>query len=247
MSKEMLWGATLPGCVVLALVWTMLALSGGALADPPDGNGDHHHGGGGGGGGGTIAVTVTFQDRPGDRLMSDCHDCPTTCDCLSPYIHKVDKVSTGIGSNGGNFFLKLTKGNQPAIRTLFFDFSDCIEGPCNPPFLQGSSVRGANMFTSGSGIDLRAMAVGDVSEFLSLVVTLDLNSVDLGLWQLFFGPVKCEDSTNITVRRIDADSWEIEAGLDDIACLAENVGGGELMFSGLYHMPFKITVQAIPD
>ena len=77
-------------------------------------------------------MTVTFRDFQGDvddpipdRLMSDCHDCQATCDCLSPYIHKVDKVSTGIGNNAGNFFLKLTKGNQLAIRTLFFDFSDC--------------------------------------------------------------------------------------------------------------------------
>ena len=60
-------------------------------------------GDGGDGGGGTIAVTVTFQDLPGDGLMSDCHDCPTTCACLSAYIHKVDKVSTGIGSGQSLF------------------------------------------------------------------------------------------------------------------------------------------------
>ncbi len=86
MTKKMLWGATLPGCFALALVWGMLALSGGTLADPPDGDGNHNHGGGGGGG--TIRVTVTFRDFPGDyadpvpdRLMSD---------GLGDYIHKVD-------------------------------------------------------------------------------------------------------------------------------------------------------------
>jgi len=52
MSRNMLWGATLAECLVLALVWGMLALSGSALADPPDGDGNHNHGGGGGGGGG---------------------------------------------------------------------------------------------------------------------------------------------------------------------------------------------------
>ena len=33
----------------------------------------------------------------------------------------MDKVGAGI-STRGNFLLTLTKGNQPAIRTLFFDF-----------------------------------------------------------------------------------------------------------------------------
>jgi len=233
----------------------MLALPGSVLANPPDENGDHNHGGGGGGGGdggGTIPVTVTFRNFEGDvldpvpdRLMSDCHDCPTTCDCLSPYIHKVDKVSTGIGSNGGNFFLKLTKGNQPAIRTLFYDFTDCIEGPCEPPFQNGFSVRGANMFTSGSGINLREMFVGEVRDDLSLRVTINLDSVGGGLWLLFFDPSSPNGSgsTYITVARIDTDTWEIEAGIDDVATLAKQASAGELIFSGRYRMPFKITVQ----
>ena len=242
MNKRMLWGATLPGCFVLALSLGMLTLPGSSLANPPDGAGNHNHGGGGGGG--TIPVTVTFRDFPGDdvdpvpdRLMSD---------DLGDYIHKVDKVSTGIGNNGGNFFLKLTKGNQPAIRTLFFDFNDCASpGECFPPFADGFSIAGTNIFTSGSGINLREMFVGQVRDDLSLILALNLNSEDLGLWQLFFDPsdARCSGSTYITVRRIDTDTWGIEAGPDDVACLMEQSGGGEHIFSGLYHMPFKITVQ----
>ena len=195
-------------------------------------------------------MTVTFRDFQGDvddpipdRLMSDCHDCQATCDCLSPYIHKVDKVSAGIGNNAGNFFMKLTKGNQPAIRTLFLDFSDCVEGPCSPPFLQGFSVGPTNFFTSG--INLSEMFVDEVRDDLSLRVALDLTSVGGGVWSLFFDPLddRCPGSTNITVRRIAADTWEIEAGTDDVACLVEVVGGGEFLFSGRYHMPFKITVK----
>ena len=48
MNKKMLWGTMLPGCFVLALVWTTIALSGNSLANPPDGDGNHNHGGGGG-------------------------------------------------------------------------------------------------------------------------------------------------------------------------------------------------------
>ncbi len=242
MSKKMLWGATLPGCLLLVLIWATMALSGSSLANPPDGDGNHNHGGGGGG---TISVTVTFRDFLGDdvdpvpdRLMSD---------GLGDYIHKVDKVNTGIGSNGGNFFLKLTKGNQPAIRTLFYDFSDCASpGECFPPFQTGFSIAGANIFTSGSGINLREMFVGEVRDDLRLIMSLNLDSVENGLWQIFFDPLSdnCSGSTFVTVERISVDSWEIEAGLDDVACLAELGGGGEFIFSGLYHMPFKITVQA---
>ena len=36
-------------CLGLAAAWGMLALSGAALANPPDGNGNHNHGAGGGG------------------------------------------------------------------------------------------------------------------------------------------------------------------------------------------------------
>ena len=244
MSKKMLWGATLPGCVVLALVWATMALSGNSLANPPDGDGNHDHGGGGGdgGGGGTIPMTVTFRDFPGDdldpvpdRLMSD---------GLGDYIHKVDKVGAGI-STRGNFRLTLTKGNQPAIRTLFYDFSDCVVGPCNPPFQNGFSVRGANVVTSGSGIDLLEMLVGEVRDDLRLIMMLNLDSVENGLWQVFFDPfnANCSDSTFVTVERINADTWEIEAGLDDVACLTKQAGGGEHIFSGLYHMPFKMTVK----
>ena len=239
MSKKMLWGATLPGCLLLALVWTMLALCGNSLANPPDGDGNHNHGGGGGGGG-KIPVTVTFRDFLGDGLKSDCHDCQTTCDCLSPYI--AGAVITTLG----NFRMGLgSKGNQPVIRTLFFDFSDCIEGPCEPPFEDGFSVGSVNMFTSGSGIDLREMLVGEVRDDLSLIMGLNLDSVENGLWRIFFDPLndRCEGSTFITVRRVAADTWEIEAGLTDVACLVEVVGGGEFIFSGSYHMPFKITIK----
>ena len=242
MSKKMLWGATLPGCLLLALVWATMALSGNSLANPPDGDGNHNHGGGGGG---TIPMTATFRDFQGDdedpvpdRLMSD---------GLGVYIEKVDKVGAGI-STRGNFRLTLTKGNQPAIRTLFYDFSDCASldpADCTPPFQNGFSVRGANVVTSGSGIDLLEMFVGQVRDDLRLILMLDLDSVEKGQWQIFFDPfnANCSESTFVTVERISVDTWEIEAGLDDVACLKEQAGGGEMIFSGLYHMPFKFTIK----
>ena len=254
MNRKMIVRTTRAGCFILILAWAMLALPGSSLANPPDGSGNHTHSGGGGGGddggGGRIPVTVTLRDFQGDafdpipdRLISDCHDCPTTCDCLSPYIHKVDSVGAHISTRGNFIFGVGSKGKEPQILTLFYDFSDCIEGPCTAPFQDGFSAGPANMHTSG--VSLREMNVGEVRDDLSVRMALDLTSVGGGVWQLFFDPsdARCSGSTNITVRRIDADTWEIEAGVDDVVCLAEQVGGGVFQFSGLYRMPFKITVQ----
>lgn len=255
MSKKMVVGTTLPGCFVLALVCAMLVLPGRVLANPPDESGNHSHGDGGGGGGGggggdsggTIPVTATFRDFQGDdlepvpdRLMSDFRDCPETFDCLSPYTHKVDGVSAGI-STRGNFRMTLAKGNQTPIRTIFYDFSDCIEGPCEPPFPFGFTVRGANVHATG--VNMREMSVGEVRGDLSLVVTILPEGS--GSWLLFFDPASPNGSgsTYITLTRIDADTWEIEAGIDDVATLARQASAGERIFSGLYRMPFKITVQ----
>ncbi len=197
-------------------------------------------------GGGTISVTVTFRDAflvpPLDRIGSDCSmgvgPGPSAC----PYIAKVEKVTTGI-STRGNFFMKLTKGNQPAIRTLFLDFSDCASVPaeCTAPFIDGFTI--ANVFTSG--INLREMVIDEVRGDLRLRVAFNLGSVGLGLWNLLFDPFNadCPGSSTITVTRTGADTWVIEAGPSDVACLGELAGGGDLIFSGRYHMPFKILVQ----
>ena len=67
MRKNLLCPFGVAGCLALTLVWAMLALSGGALADPP-GDGGHNHGGGGGGGGGgeeTIFFDVRTLDLDG--------------------------------------------------------------------------------------------------------------------------------------------------------------------------------------
>lgn len=214
-------------------------------------------------GGGTIPVTVTFRDAFGDTIKSDSElildgnpNGADTTVCVDtdednvvdkcPYIDKEDKVGTGILSTG-RFFMHLTKGNQTAIRTRFLDFSDCVLGPCTPPFLEsegfsGFSVGPANMSTRD--IDLRGMFVED-SGVANLVMSLNLTSVGRGDWRLFFGITNefCPSSSNIGVFRAGPDTWVIEAEQKDVACLAEQAGGGELIFSGLYRMPFQVIVK----
>ncbi len=94
------------------------------------------------------------------------------------------------------------------------------------------------MFTSG--IDL--LVVDDPSR-LSMSVDMDLGK-EVGIWRLFFDPLRedCQGN-NIGVTRDNADTWVIEAGQNDFACLGEQVGANEFISRGLYSMPFKITVE----
>ncbi len=194
-------------------------------------------------GGGSIPMTVTFRDTfspdGDDRIMSDCKG-----GLLCPYSDKVDNVGTSIDTQG-QFALRLGSGskrNQPVIRTLFLDFSDCASGPCNPPFVQGSTT--GSWFTYG--VNLREMGIPEIRGDLRLKMTLKPVGVG-GSWKLHFDPLDldCPGSSNITVSRVGADTWEIEAGLSDVACLERrsDVRGVDFEFVGRYRMPFKITVQ----
>ena len=196
-------------------------------------------GGGGNGGGNPDHVNVEFRDSipPNqDRLTSDGG---------GAYIHNVDMVGTGIGTSGF-FFLKLSKGNKNAIRKLSFDFSRCFGSPCTPPFSVGSSVGALNIFTPG--IDLRAMNDGQFRSDLVLEVDLNLNSVDLGLWHLFFdssnmdcqGAADATVTASATVPGTPVDTWVI---VGQTACLVQGGHAGEQIFSGLYDMPFSLTVK----
>jgi len=144
--------------------------------------------------------------------------------------------------------MSLTRGGrfQPAIRTLNYDFSNCVSSPVCSPFpssLQVSSVAAANTFTSG--IDLREMGVPSSLGDLRLLMSFNLDSIGGGDWRLVFNPgdPDCSGSSLVTIRRTGADTWEIEASPSHVACLKRQEGGGEFTFSGLYEMPFKITMQ----
>ncbi|MEE9269622.1 MAG: hypothetical protein V3V49_05105 [Candidatus Krumholzibacteria bacterium] len=234
MSSKRVLGATLAGCAVLTLVWAMLALSGSALANPPDGNGNHNHGAGGG----DVAATVTFRDADLDSIGSDFG---------GPYIDDVDRVTAEIAGNTGNFRLNVPKarGNKPVIRELFFDFSDCVDPAGCDAFYPGL---GTGVIRT-VGVDLRAM---DVDENVYTPVIANgyyKPDPDINAPQYHFNPDRCPGSTLITVRRIAVDTWEIEAGPDGdgndaVACVEEAVGGNKIVT--LYKMRFQLTVTVDP-
>ncbi len=245
MRRNRFWLGGLAACLALALA---------GFADHKEG-----HKKPGGGGGGKVSLISTFRDLGDllspDRLMSDCKmgNCP--------YIDKVDNVGTNIDTLG-DFSLRLTsKGNQPADRTLFLDFSDCASLDEVPPkkcpsFTVDDGFTGVgfsgpgNMFTSG--VNLREMGMDETSDGLTLKMSFKPVDSDFA-WKLFFDPsnLDCPPlgslsvSSFVSVIRTDADTWEIEAGQDAVACLErrKETRGSDFIFKGLYHMPFKILVQ----
>ena len=244
MRRNRFWLAGLAACLALALA---------GFADHKEG-----HKKPGGGGGGKVSLISTFRDLGDllspDRLMSDCKmgNCP--------YIDKVDNVGTNIDTLG-DFSLRLpSKRNQPPIRTLFLDFSDCASLDECPSFTGDDGFTGfglsgpGNMFTSR--VNLRGMDVGETGDGLTLKMSFKPVGSEFA-WKLFFDPSNLDcpplgsfpvSSSFVSVTRTSADTWEIEAGQDGqdaVACLErrKEKRGSEFIFKGLYHMPFKITVQ----
>lgn len=184
---------------------------------------------GGGDAGGV--TTATFGDAP-DALANDGD---------GPYIDGVDKVSLGIGKEG-NFGMHLTKGNQLAIRTVALDFSVCSIPPCNPPFpspFVGFSVGPVYLHTSG--VDLIHNA--DYPANLGLEAVINLDQIGLGLWDLYFDSSKaqCPNSADAMVTKAADNTWVITG---QTACLTQkSERGGAETPSGVYYMPFVLTVQ----
>ena len=201
-------------------------------------------GGGGGGGDGTMPATVTFRDDPNnpgdpfDRVLSDGN---------GPYIDDDDKVSTAIGHEG-SFYLSLTKSKKQAIRTLRFDFSQCVvAGECNPPPCGANCIPVTGKI-DGAGENLSAMSYpnGTGVEALFIVVNFgDENGrvffVQFDSANIFDSEPNCP-SADADVTRIDLHTWVIEG---QTACLVRPGGAKDPgpVVRGIYNMPFKMTVK----
>lgn len=215
------------GAALGVLVSLSLAVAMPALAQKGKGKG-----GGGGKGGEPIAVTATFRDFPGDNVVPVSPD-RITSDCRTgncPY-------DAQIGSKG-RFVLSTDSG----VRPLFLDFTDCALASCTPPFDQGFTSGEAFMRTL-PGIDLREMPVDGTRGDLRL--KLAFRDAAGNGWFVLFDPfaADCEGTSSIAVSRPSADSWVIEAGESDVACLVRVLRGNKTEFSGRHRMPFQVTVR----
>jgi hypothetical protein len=244
--------------LVLAGALACLALSGSA---------DHKPGHGGGGGGGGSIVKATFRDAgfniltvAQDRIASDCQlgDLDATS---CPYVHGQASVSAGF-SNNGNFILEVNKGT----RDVYFNFTDCVTAPCppdEPRFLSSGDVDAFVGTQSGTRarllvVNLGSLAVGQSAalnaEFL-LSKHIDRVDGEEEVWWVTYrsnAPEVClaGSSGPLMGTRVDANTWVVEAGATNVACLhsfaARPQGDGSEEFHGAYLMPFKLTITTQP-
>ena len=223
------------GCLILALVWGILASPGSALADHKPG---HNPGGGGGGGGsgGDIPVCVTFDDAVGDLVTSDGGGI---------YCDGVDGITAILTSRSG----KLKLGTSESPRNVILNFPECdrlIGGGCSTD----AALATMTDVLTGDKLDLRAMGEGE-TRFADVQIAFPsdvsratrVNLIVFGGSNL--GPNAC--GTPLPVYRVDAATWTIEATEADVGCLYEVVtrnGGREM--TDTFPLPFKITIVAQP-
>lgn len=195
-----------------------------------DGDGGGADDGGGGGGSGKVAVGATFRDGIDDRILSD--------GLNREYQGEIDKAR-----------FQIPLGEQ--ARNLTLDFSDCasFDADCQPPFERSQPDEAKVFFVA------RKERSQNLLEDETAVVGLKLVFTQGGSdWFLNFNPdpevEACEtvfdESSSITMTRVDNDTWGIEAFEFDQACLQEQVPVGkgnkkEIQFRGNYFMPFEVT------
>jgi|GEM_PF-2808663 len=191
-------------------------------------------------------ATVTFR-------------CPATSECLSADRFQGD-FQGPYCCNAANYFLGNTLQMYVlAPRTIFLDFTQ-IDGaaPC-----LSTSVGCRKNFTTITttspvpGIEVNPTDANDV------VLTNGFNSIPVGgsayarvkinfpdpsgrgyLWTVRFNPGVYAGSTNVSVKRIDANNWDVEAFTTDRARLVSTTTSGKAVTTdeGLYVMPFKMHV-----
>lgn len=192
--------------------------------------------------------------------------CPDTLDCVAPDRIQADGLGPYRGASvapehgpyfdsTGNLYFPL----QPALgRYVSLDFSTAVGTPqcaatatCRKNFvaLLTDDSRPASITNplDAAGTSLpngfSSIAVGQ-----SARARYKLNFADPAgrslLWTVRFNSAFYPGSTELTVTRLDANTWVVEATLSDVAELVSTTTSGKSVTvnEGYYAMPFKITV-----
>ena len=220
--------------------------------------GDCSGGGGGGGQGGgdgnqVTPAVITFRDAAGDKIQSD-------VGMMGSYdteeFPNGERVTVFIGSkaNFGNIFLvgdrgkngdgSITEPMREGTRTLFLDFSNCVD-PCVPPdfvsmpglVLAGFRVAVDKVVKDG-GFGLAVD--GEVGAPMRLQFREADDDPFNDNWFLDFDPKNCDGSTTVRVKRTGPNTWEV-GGNDPLACLVQS-GAPRAEPVGLFGMEFFFTV-----
>ena len=221
----------------------------------------------GGKGGGVIPLVAVFRDAGAnftvtnpDRIMSDCRLGDTAASGC-PYVNGQNSVSLSFSGNG-NFTLQVEKDT----RNIYLNFTDCVISPCppnEPSFLPSGQVealvgtergRRAKLFVIGLG----GLGVGDskaLNADLLFERLVDLRDGEEEVWWVTYRsnpPAVCPEGSSkpVVASHPDPNTWVVEPGTTDIACLHSLApkpnGDGSEEFHGAYVMPFRLTITTQP-
>ncbi len=262
------------GCHVLVLAVVLMSISGVASAAKGGNGGGNSGGGGGGETGQTIPVCITFDDAPGDGIMSD----------GSTYRggDKKSKVGAAVGRNMAIVLDSNSSNKTTAGRTVWLDLGSRLGCISQVDVTDLDGMRGADGFCDycddDTGPDLPAGRFGTLPsgqkfgfpDRAKLVVRgRDLDGLLVGdtvktyadlsfevggqSWKLQWGPYTIRDlptyapgSEPVTVYRADNDTWVVTTtGASTAFLYLDNKQTGMLEHHGQFLVPFTFTAAAI--
>ncbi len=152
----------------------------------------------------------------------------------------------------GNLHLDPDQNSRPGGRALFLAFNNAVPGTacktCGPPFTNATLV---GAFMSTSGVAVAGTVVGGLLQMPvphpgqpPTTGTTNLN-VNFAGWFVRFNPGQSgyPGSTQVSVARLDAQNWTIEASSTDRAGLLSVSAHGNIpTHEGEFYMPTQIMV-----
>ncbi len=203
-------------------------------------------GGGGKGGGNSVGtpVEITLRNLETDRIRSD---------GFGPYAGGDKQVRAEILTDlPFRLVFNVNDSKNPALRTLFVDFSECVSDTCNPPFeMEFAETEMTITLVDPEGLEPSpdGWFGMELNQSLAARLTVDFTLEDV-LWIFRFRTDVHDDTDFATVTCLavnadgQCDSWEVEAFSDDEGKLIRNPlkGRPNQTDQGNFFMPFRMTV-----
>jgi hypothetical protein len=205
-----------------------------------------------------LAVTIENLGPTGPFIQSDCWETPGQ---LCPYVNGQDGVEANI-DGGGNLIFYAQARRRGALRRVYIDYGNPPQiSPLSSPSEGAPAVPQADYQDDGhvvtwptSGAPYtppQNMTIGQ-EQCIGLAFTYTVNGTS---WRNNYRyrnnfPPQSNFASYAVITRIDDNTWEVEPKLsscnDGNQMLAEVTSlpsSGVLVTSGLYQLPFKLTLR----